>query len=109
LNPHLKNNSDSIPPAFAMESGLVSWQYENFSSAKLSTPPVSPVPPSSPTLYSYGIPAPLTGKEHAKELVPSTNISSSRAQMASSLLKNVELFGSSTDVNGKNQPLINTH
>lgn len=80
-----------------MESGLVSWQYENFSSAKLSSPPVSPVPPASPTLYSYGIPTSLTGKDQGMELVsPAVTISSSsRAQLASSLLKNVELLGSS--------------
>lgn len=35
-----------------MESGLVSWQYENFSSAELIvSPPVSPNPPS-PSFYN---------------------------------------------------------
>lgn len=36
-----------------MESSLVSWQYENFSSAELVSPPVSPNPPS-PSLYNGG-------------------------------------------------------
>jgi len=80
-----------------MESSLVSWQYENFSSAKLVSPPVSPAPPASPTLYSYGIPMSLENTPNGKIMGMdnhSTIGSSSRAQLASSLLKNVEQFGS---------------
>ncbi|CAG7833417.1 unnamed protein product [Allacma fusca] len=46
------NNRISFP---TMESLQGSWQYENFSSAKEISPPISPAPPS-PTLYSLNLP-----------------------------------------------------
>lgn len=67
---------------------MVSWQYENFSSAELISPPVSPSPPS-PSLYN-GVPL-TSGLALGK---PCDNSGrkpiSARAQLASSILNDLE-------------------
>lgn len=90
-----------------MESSLVSWQFENFSTAELNPSPVSPGPPS-PTLYHNGVPLSLkthiTGKSIDMESIPTFNISqssevSTRARVASSLLNDLEQLEFKTELN----------
>jgi len=70
-----------------MESGLASWQVENFSNTAEFSPPISPIQPQSPTLYSNA----HQRDDAAIYIKPEVSSCSSRAELASRILHNLEL------------------
>lgn len=79
-----------------MQASMASWQLENCSADELS-PPISPVAPSSPSLYNYGGVSPNPNNPIGKNAKNSGGVellAQSRAQMATNLLRDLEEFES---------------
>lgn len=97
-----------------MESSqMVSWQFENFSTAELS-PPTSPVSPSSPLFYNDGSKSPSSPSGTFKGLNSGATMLStqsqkpalssalsSRAQTACNILNELEQMHSFEHQNGR--------